>query len=130
MVVATSAILAVFFGEPHALWVADRRNESSAELRMSPVNLAEALILIRDRQPTQATEVEYRLLTSGIRFVAPDSAQARVAADGRLRLPLSLCNCFAYALAVPEESPILTTDTDSRAMDVPTLLPPLLAAAE
>ena len=123
MVVDTSAILALLFDEPHGAWVADRLSESSAELRMSTVNLAEALILIRDRQPTHADKLEERLLTSGIRFVAPDQAQARTAAQARLRFPLNLGDCFAYALAVAEEYPILATNVDFQAVDVATLLP-------
>jgi ribonuclease VapC len=117
----------VFFGEPHGAWVADPLSESSADLRMSTVNLAEALILIRDRQPTQAGELEDRLLTSGIRFLAPDLAQARTAAEARLRFPLNLGDCFAYALAAAEECPILTTDFDFRGVDIEVVLPPKAA---
>src|SRR5437763_77216 len=44
---------------------------------MSTVNLAEALIRIRDRQPLLYQQLEERLLTSGIRFIAPTVAQAQ-----------------------------------------------------
>jgi ribonuclease VapC len=123
MVVDTSAVLAVFFSEPHADWVADQMQQHAGGLRMSTVNLVETLVLIRDRQPTLAGELEGRLLTSGIHFVAPDVEQARVAAAARLRFPLNLGDCFAYALAKVEEHPILAVDRDFRSVDCPVVLP-------
>jgi uncharacterized protein with PIN domain len=87
------------------------------------LNLAESLILIRDRQPALADDLESRLLTSGIRFVAPDTTQAQTAARARLRFPLNLGDCFAYALAVAEACPILTIDPDFRVVDRPVVRP-------
>lgn len=123
MVVDASAVLAVLFDEPGAEWAADRLRESAAELRMSTVNLAEVLIRVRDGQPQLSADIEERLLTSGIRFVAPDADQARLAAEARLRFPLNLGDCFAYALAVTEGCPILTLDRDFRSVDVPVSMP-------
>ncbi len=123
MVVDTSAILAVLFDETNAKWVADRLNEHAGELRMSTVNLPEALILLRDRQPAQADELEDRLMTAGIRFLPPDAPQARIAARARLTFPLNLGDCFAYALAVTEKCPILTLDGGFRAVDCPVVMP-------
>lgn len=125
MVVDTSVILALFFAEAAvAPWVAEQLLRHSAELRMSTVNLTECLIRIRDRQPTSADELSQQLLESEIRFVAPDREQARIAAAARLRYPLNLGDCFAYALAVTESCPILTLDRDFRSVDVPVILPP------
>jgi hypothetical protein len=69
---------------------------------MSTVNLAEALIRIRDRQPQRADELSAHLLNSGIRFIAPDEAQAAIAARARHAFPLNLGDCFAYALAAQQ----------------------------
>lgn len=124
MVVDTSALLAVFFDEPHAAWVASQMTANARALRMSTVNLAEALIHIRDRQPQLAEELSERLLTSGIRFVAPDIEQAATAARARLAYPLNLGDCFAYALATAEDCTILAVDADFRKTDWPVLLPP------
>jgi ribonuclease VapC len=129
VVVDTSALLGVLFAEPHGGWVVARLAERAGELRMSTVNLAEALILLQDRQPHLADELEARLLESGIRFVPPDTDQARTAAAARLRYPLNLGDCFAYALAVSERCPILTLDADFRRLDVEVLLPPDPGAA-
>jgi len=123
MVVDTSVLLAIFFAEPDGKWAERQLAEHASELRMSTVNLTETLIRVRDRQPQLYLEIEAELLTSGIRFVAPDVEQARIAAEARLRYPLNLGDCFAYALATVEDCPILTRDGDFRAVDRPVLLP-------
>lgn len=116
-------ILAVLFDERHAAWAADRLAEHAPALRMSTVNLTEVLIVLRDRQPQQFEALERRVLESGIRFVAPDADQARIAAEARGRMPLNLGDCFAYALAAVEGCPILTVDADFARLDHPVLLP-------
>lgn len=123
MVIDTSALLAVFFAEPDGPWVADRLAENAGDLCMSTVSLAETLILLRDRQPHLAEKIEAELVSSGIRFVAPDVQQARIAAEARLRYPLNLGDCFAYALACVESRPILALDRDFRGVDRPVVYP-------
>lgn len=97
--------------------------QNRGALRMSTVNLAETLIILRDRQPHHFAQLEHRVLNSGIKFVAPDLDQARSAAEARLRYPLNLGDCFAYALARSEKVGILTLDVDFRAVDLPVILP-------
>jgi len=116
-------ILAIHFGESQATWALQRLQENSGLLLMSTVNLTETLIRLRDRQPERFTQLENRLLTSGIRFVPPDLEQARIAAQARLRYPLNLGDCFAYALAKVERLAILTLDSDFRLLDVPVVMP-------
>jgi ribonuclease VapC len=123
MVVDTSALLAVFFAEPEGEWVTARLAEHAGELRMSTVNLTETLIRVRDRRPQHYESVEAELLGSGIRFMPPDVEQARIAAEARLRYPLNLGDCFAYALATVENCPILALDRDFRSVDRPVLCP-------
>lgn len=123
MVVDTSVVLAVYFAEPHGEWAVSALNAHAAELRMSTVNLAECLIRIRDRQPQLADQLCDQLLDSGIRFVAPTIEQAKIAAAARLKYPLNLGDCFAYALARREACPLLTLDTDFRSADVDVLMP-------
>jgi ribonuclease VapC len=123
VVVDTSVLLAVLFAEPHAEWAADHLNRSAGDLRMSTVNLAETLVRLRDRQPQLADELEDRVLASGIRFVPVDLTQARIAAAARLRFPVNLGDCFAYALATVEHCPILTLDRNFQRLDCPIVLP-------
>jgi ribonuclease VapC len=123
MVIDTSIILAIYFAEPRAEWAAEQLARAD-RLVMSTVNLTETLIRLRDRQPADADALESRLLTSGIEFIAPDTAQAGIAARARLTFPLNLGDCFAYALAKVENQPILTLDFDFRAVDIAVVLPP------
>ena len=123
MVVDTSVLLAIFFAEADGEWAARKLAEHAPDLRMSTVNLTETLIRIRDQQPQNYEVVERELLASGIRFVPPDVEQAKIAAEARLRYPLNLGDCFAYALAIVEDCPILTRDGDFRAVDRPVVLP-------
>ena len=90
---------------------------------MSTVNYAEALILIEDRQPQLFDEIRNSIRSSSIRLVPPTPAKAEIAAAARLRYPLNLGDCFAYALAKQEECPLLTLDRDFRNTDVPVILP-------
>jgi len=123
MVVDTSALLALLFDEPNAKWVAQKLNDNLGVLKMSTVNLAEALTLIRDRQPAEADDLEARVLSSGVEFVAPDAEQARIAAAARLAYPLNLGDCFAYALASVERCAILTLDRDFSKTDARCVMP-------
>ena len=123
MVVDTSALLAVLFFDSGTEWAVAQLEEHAAELRMSTVNLTETLIRLRDRQPQLADELERQVLESGIRFVPPDAAQCRLAAEARARFPLNLGDCFAYALAVSEGVPILTLDPGFRRFDHAVVLP-------
>jgi ribonuclease VapC len=124
VVVDTSALLAILFDEPHGAWCAERMAEAAGDVVMSTVNLAETLILVADRRPGALKAVEEHVVSSGaIRFVPPDAAQARAAASARLRFPLNLGDCFAYALALAEKTPILTLDRDFLATGHPLLMP-------
>jgi uncharacterized protein with PIN domain len=117
MVIDTSVILAVFFKEPYCEWAIEKMNIHARELRMSTVNLTETLIRLQDRQPQLFQSLEDNLLYNGIRFVAPDVAQSRIAAQARMKFPLNLGDCFVYALAVQENCPILTLDKDFRSIN-------------
>jgi len=125
VVVDTSILLAVFFNEEHGPWAADQLREHNRLLRMSTVNYAEALILIEDRQPHLFPRIREAIQSSTIRLAPPSSEQAEIAAAARLRYPLNLGDCFAYALAKAEGCPILTLDSDFRKTDATVILPGL-----
>ena len=90
---------------------------------MSTVNLSETMILVQDRQPQLSRQIREEILMSGIRFVAPDIEQVLIAAEARLRFPINLGDCFAYALAVQEGCPVLTLDGDFKRVDIPVVSP-------
>jgi ribonuclease VapC len=123
MVVDSSVLLAIFFEERCAGWAAKQLAEHSTNLCMSTVNLAEVLIRAQEKQPTHFALLEAELLGGAIELVPPDAEQARIAAEARLKFPLNLGDCFAYALAVARRDSILTLDSDFRGVDVPVVLP-------
>ena len=123
MVIDTSALLAMLFREPLAMPVADAMAAYGPDYVMSTVNLTEALIKVRDKRRDAADVLEAQLYAVGIRFIAPDVRQADIAAAARLRYPLNLGDCFAYALAVVEGRPLLTVDADFRGLDCEVVLP-------
>jgi ribonuclease VapC len=118
MVVDTSIILAIFFNEEKGAWAAEQLQLHSAELLMSTVNLAEVLILIKDRQPKQFELLKTKILESGIQFIPPSLEVAEIAAHARIKYPLNLGDCFAYALAKIESCKLLTLDNDFRKTDL------------
>lgn len=123
MIVDSSILLAILFEEPNCAWAEERLMERTGTLCMSTVNLTEVLIRLRDRKPADFAELEDQLLHCGIEYVPPDLEQARIVAEARLRIPLNLGDCFAYALARVRNQGIMTLDADFRALDVPVLLP-------
>ena len=90
MVVDTSALLAVFFNEEPGAWVAGQLEANSADLLMSTVNYAEALILVTDRSPSVLVQVREAVESSSIRLVPPSVRHAEIAAIARKCYPLNL----------------------------------------
>jgi ribonuclease VapC len=124
VVVDTSILLAAFFNEEFGPWAVDQLQEHRQQLRMSTVNYAEVLILVQDRQPQLFPQIREAIEASSIRLIPPTPEQAEIAASARLRFPLNLGDCFAYALARSEESPLITLDRDFRKTDLTVILPP------
>ncbi len=123
MVVDTSALLAIFFNETFGPWAIDQLQVSPGQLLMSVVNYAELLILVADRQPKRSGEIREAIDSSSIRLIPPTPRHAEIAAEARLRYPLNLGDCFAYALAKDEDCPLLTLDRDFRKTDISVILP-------
>lgn len=125
VVVDTSVLLAVLFKEPNAEWVMAQFDAHGHNLLMSTVNLAETMIMLRNRHKDSASveATEHDLLDSELRFIPPTVEHARLAAMARDRFPLNLGDCFAYALSVTQNCPILTLDEDFRRCDRPAIIP-------
>ncbi len=124
MVVDTSVLLAVVFNESRGPWCVKQLQDHASELLMSTVNWAEVLIIIADRQPKLALQLRDQISALPIRFVAPGVQQAEIAAQARLKFPLNLGDCFAYALAKDHDCGLLTLDRDFRNTDLLVILPP------
>ena len=90
---------------------------------MSSVNYVEVLILVGDRFPRRVDEVRELIDSSEIQIVSATRRQAEIAAKARLKYPLNMGDCFAYALAKEEDCPLLTLDRDFRNTDIGVVLP-------
>ncbi len=80
MILDTSAVLAVAFSELSSSWVI-KEVSRAGEVLMSTVNLAEALIVTRQRKPDVIAELFDDLLASGVRFVPAGRVEAELAAS-------------------------------------------------
>jgi ribonuclease VapC len=123
LVIDTSILVAIFFNERFGPWATDQLQQNRRYLRMSTVNYAEALILIQDRQPQLFSLIRAAIEASSVHLVAPTGEHAETAAAARLRYPLNLGDCFAYALAKHEDCPLLTLDRDFRRTDLTVIAP-------
>ena len=125
MVIDTSALLAIFFNETFGPWALDQPQVHADGLMMSTVNYTEVLILAQDRQAKAITEIRESMESSSIRLVGPTPRHAELAALARLRLryPLNLGDCFAYALAKEQQCELLTPDRDFRRTGIRLILP-------
>ncbi len=123
MVIDTSVILAIIFNEQHATWCVDRLNENSGRLKMSTVNLAEVLILLENRLPKDFRAIREKLERYPIEYVPVSIRHAEIAARTRLKFPLNLGDCFAYALSHESEESLITLDRDFSKTDIEVILP-------
>ncbi|HVP03965.1 MAG TPA: type II toxin-antitoxin system VapC family toxin [Solirubrobacteraceae bacterium] len=125
MVVDTSALVAVLFGEPEAERFA-RAIAASASPVLSAVTLVEASIVVEARQGSAGgRELDLLLHRGGVAVVAVDARQAERARSawrrygrGRDRAGLNLGDCFSYALAVSRAEPLLFKGEDFTMTDV------------
>lgn len=124
MVIDTSVLLAILFAEPLGEWALQHLEQHEGFLVLSTVNYAEALILIQDRQPHLADQLTDLLASCSIQRIPPSAEVAELAAQARLRYPLNLGDCFAYALAKQREDSLITLDRDFRSLDIAVILPP------
>jgi ribonuclease VapC len=117
MVVDTSALLALLFGEPRAAQLAQILSTANQPI-MSAVNYTECLIRVLDRAPDAAETLEGVLAEFDLEVVPVDRVLASAAALARLRYPINLGDCFAYSLAKARGLPMLTLDSDFKKTDI------------
>lgn len=130
LVVDTSALAAVVFGEPDAEALLGAMRRSAGDLHIGAVTLVEAAIVIEARQGARAVDDLHALLTGlHSQVVAVDEAQARLAhaawrrfGKGRHPAALTLGDCFAYALAKSTGSALLFKGGDFAQTDIASAL--------
>jgi len=131
MVIDSSALFAVLFGEPEAEDYV-RALASSGRKFMSAVNKLETMIVVEARKGMVGTGALARLLTAaGMEIIPFDSSQAEIAmaawrryGKGRHPAGLNMGDCAAYALASTLNDSLLFKGGDfSRTDAVPAMLP-------
>jgi ribonuclease VapC len=130
MVIDSSALLAILFGEPEAdafieaLAAPDRKF-------MSAMNKLEAMIVVEARKGASGASSLIKLLAAAdIEIIPFDSGQSEIAMSawrqyGRGRHPagLNLGDCAAYALASTLNEPLLFKGGDFSKTDIATATP-------
>ena len=126
VVLDTSAVAAVVFGEPDAEALLALMLAGAGDLRMSAATLVELGIVVEARHGNEGAE-DLRLLLDrlGVEYVPVDVAQARTAlaawrrfGKGRHPAGLNLGDCFAYAVARAAAAPLLFKGRDFAQTDV------------
>jgi ribonuclease VapC len=129
IVVDTSVVIAILFGEPAAPVLSARLAADGAPV-MSVATYLEAGTVIAGRNPTTySAALDYleRFLTeTGTELRSVDEAQARIALEGRIRYgrgmghggTLNFGDTFSYALAKSLNAPLLFVGDDFAKTDV------------
>ncbi len=119
MVIDSSALLAVFLGEPEREFYLDQMVNADVR-RISAVTFVETGIVLEGRRGAASRhELERLLQQVAIEVVAVDAEQAVAAlaawrkfGKGRHPARLNLGDCFSYALAQLTEEPLLAKGED------------------
>jgi ribonuclease VapC len=125
MVIATSALLAIFLAEPERGEFLDRILQAETRL-VSAANVLETGIVLEARRGEAAgREFDLFLVRVNIQIVPVDAEQVEIARSawrnyGKGRHPASLNfgDCFAYALAKSSGEALLAKGTDFARTDI------------
>lgn len=126
LVLDTSAVAGVVFGEPDAEALLGIMGRHAGDLQIGAATLAEAGIVVEARQGPEATRDLHLLLDRlGVVAVALDAQQAAAAVaawrrfgKGRHAAGLNLGDCFSYALAAVQGAALLFKGDDFPQTDV------------
>jgi ribonuclease VapC len=125
MVIDSSAVLAILFGEPTARSLATKIDADPMRL-MSAANALESAIAVERRYGSDGgDELDRLLLKLQIQIVATDPDHVDLAREawrrygkGRHPAALNICDCLAYALAKATGEPLLFVGDDFAKTDV------------
>ncbi len=124
MIVDTSAVIAMLFGEPEAAAFA-RAIETAPKRRISAASWVEAALVADNRSVQASAEFDAFMDRLGLEVMPFTPDQARRARDahrrfgkGRHPARLNLGDCFAYALAQERNEPLLFKGEDFAQTDV------------
>lgn len=125
MVIDTSALFAILFGEPETEYFACAINDDPVRL-MSAASLTECMIVVEAKKGEMGSvELDLLIHSIDIEIVAFTREQAEVARQawrqygkGNHPAGLNLGDCFSYALAKISNQPLLFKGNDFNQTDI------------
>ena len=125
MVIDTSALLAIFLGEPERKLLLDLLLQAETRMISAATVLEAGIVLEARRGESAGREFDLLLVRADLQIVAVDSEQTEIARSawrkygkGRHPAGLNFGDCFAYALAKFAGEPLLAKGTDFAATDI------------
>ena len=130
LVIDTSALASVVFGEADASAMAAVIAANAGDLNLSAATLVESEIVVESRQGLAAlNDLRMLLRAAAVTIVPVDAEQASLAAAGWRRFGkgrhpagLNLGDCFSYALSKRLGAPLLFKGKDFTQTDVTSVL--------
>jgi ribonuclease VapC len=130
MVVDSSALVAIVLGEPDAERYIEALRRSAGAPSLSAASAVEATIVVEARQGREASRDLGLLIEAADIAIEPVTAdQVPLAVDawrrfgtGKHAAGLNLGDCFAYALARAQGTPLLFKGDDFIQTDIPAVL--------
>jgi ribonuclease VapC len=125
MVIDTSALVAIFLGEPERKRFLDQILQAETKLLSAANSLETGIVLEAKRGEAAGREFDLFVVKAKLRIVAVDAEQADIARSawrrygkGRHAAGLNFGGCFAYALAKFSGQKLLAKGEDFRFTDV------------
>jgi len=125
MVIDTSALVAIFLGEPERKLLLDLLLQAETRMISAATVLEAGIVLEARRGESAGREFDLLLVRANLQIVAVDSEQTEIARSawrkygkGRHPAGLNFGDCFAYALAKFAGEPLLAKGTDFAATDI------------
>jgi ribonuclease VapC len=125
MVIDSSALLAILLNEPERPRYLDLIDDSQIRLISAASALESAMIIEHRRGPAGGSEFDIFLHRAAIEMVSVDAEQFAIARQawrkygkGRHAAALNFGDCFAYALAMVSNEPLLAKGFDFQKTDL------------
>lgn len=125
MVVDSSALLAIFLGEPERQEFLKRLLSTEIRLISAASALETGIVLEAKRGEAAGREFDLFLVRMQFQIAPVDAEQMEIARSawrqfgkGRHRARLNFCDCFSYALSKATDEPLLAKGGDFRFTDV------------
>ena len=125
MVIDTSALVAIFLGEPERKLLLDLFLQAETRMISAATVLEAGIVLEARRSESAGREFDLLVVRANLQIVAVDSEQTEIARSawrkygkGRHPAGLNFGDCFAYALAKFAGEPLLAKGTDFAATDI------------